>query len=76
MDIIPNISTGSKISQNSLADKIMKDQSLQKKEISSTSALSKYSNISSNNKCMGANVMDNSSDTTDMSIIRDCLNFN
>ena len=64
MDIIPNISTGSKISQNSLAERIMNNQSLQRRELPSLySEQSNNSNISS-------------FVSTDVSIIKEYLNFN
>ena len=67
MDIIATDSTGSKFSDNPLAQKILKEQSLRKKEISAYSAQSKNSYIDS------SSIKDYS---TDVSIIKDCLNFN
>ncbi len=66
MDTITNDSTGSKISNNSLVQKILKAQSEQKKDISA------FSN-NSYDRLKGENITDYS---TDVSIIKDCLNFN
>ena len=66
MDTITNDSTGSKISNNSLVQKILKAQSEQKKDISA------FSN-NSYDRLKRENINDYS---TDVSIIKDCLNFN
>jgi hypothetical protein len=65
MDTITNDSTGSKISNNSLVQKILKAQSEQKKDISA------FSNNSYDR--LKGDIKDYS---TDVSIIKDCLNFN
>ena len=65
MDTITNDSTGSKISDDSLVQKILKAQSEQKKDISA------FSNNSYDR--LKGDIKDYS---TDVSIIKDCLNFN